>query len=65
MVSTLSLAEIRAGLTAAEARNVGQAFDAIIAATGQRRGASRLVTQDRDMGHRPSILPTRAPARLG
>lgn len=96
LVSTISLAEVRAGLTAAEVRTVWQAFlshlltspnytvepvdasiaeaagelrseskltlpDALIVSTGHVRGAESLVTLDREIVRRQSLLPTRPP----
>ena len=99
MVSTITLAEIRAGLTIAEVRTVWQAFlshlltapnytvepvdasiaeeagelrsqtkltlpDALIVSTGHLRGAESLVTLDREIGRRQSLLPARPPSEV-
>ena len=100
LVSTVTIAEIRAGLELAEVQAVWQALvshfltspnysvepvdvtiaeragelrqrtkltlpDAIIVATGQLRGATSVVTQDRELGHRQSVVRTCGPAEVG
>jgi predicted nucleic acid-binding protein len=99
LVSTISIAEIRAGLEPAEAKAVWQAIlshlltspnyrveaidssiaelageirernrlslpDALIIATGKLRGAEFVITQDRQLGRRQSVLGVRTPDGL-
>lgn len=100
LVSTVTVAEVRAGLEPAEAQAVWQAFvshlltspnysvepvdveiaeragelrrrtkltlpDALIVATGQLRSAAVIVTQDRQLGLRQSVVRTCGPVDVG
>lgn len=99
MISTITIAELRAGISEHEVRTVWRAMlshfqtspnyevegvdsdiaeaagelrssskltlpDAVVVATGHLRGASLLVTQDKEIGRRQSILAVGPPEEL-